>query len=80
MFERGISTIEVRTVLESGEIIAGYPDDIPFPSYLLLGWVNLRPIHVIVAVDEGNYLCQVITAYIPDSEKWQEDFKARRKP
>jgi len=37
MFERGISTDEVRAVVDSGETIVEYPDDRPYPSQLMLG-------------------------------------------
>jgi hypothetical protein len=44
MFERGISEREVRAVLESGRVIEDYPHDFPYPSRLLLGFVNARPL------------------------------------
>ena len=37
MFERVVSTDEVRAVLATGETIADYPDDTPYPSRLVLG-------------------------------------------
>ncbi len=80
MFERGIGTSDVLAVIEYGEIIAEYPEDFPFPSYLLLGWVKERPIHVVVAVNYENRQCYLITAYIPDSKQWHANFKTRRKP
>ena len=80
MFQREISTPDVMAVIEQGEIIADYPDDCPFPSYLLLHRVHNRPIHVVVAVNYENRQCYIITAYIPDSKQWDTDFKTRRKP
>ena len=41
---------DVRHVLQTGEVIEEYPDDTPFPSYLILGFVGDRPFHVVVAV------------------------------
>ena len=38
MFQRGIDPNAVAQVVASGEIIADYPDDQPFPSALLLGF------------------------------------------
>ena len=35
----------------SGEVISEYPDDVPFPSCLILGFVGTRPIHVVTARD-----------------------------
>jgi Domain of unknown function (DUF4258) len=79
MFERKIQTSEIRHVIESGEAIKDYPDDSPSPSCLLLGWVKDCPLHVVVAFDEENKRCYVITCYIPDQSQWQSDFKSRRK-
>ena len=79
MFQRGLTTKEIQEVIESGEIIADYPDDMPFPSYLILHWIQDRPIHVVVAVDSENLRCLVITAYIPQPYQWNPDFKSRRK-
>ncbi len=42
MFERKISPADVRAILESGETIEEYLDDIPYPSRLVLGWVSGR--------------------------------------
>jgi hypothetical protein len=80
MFQRGIGTPDIMAVIEHGEIIAEYPEDFPFPSYLLLGWLKNRPIHVVVAVNHENQQCYIITAYIPDKKQWNQDFKTRSKP
>ena len=78
MFERNIHTFETRHVIESGEVIADYPNDIPLPSCLLLGWVKDRPPHVVIAFDNETRRCYVITCYFPDPGLWQADFKSRR--
>lgn len=79
MFERQISKSEVKSVIETGEEIFGYPDDQPFPSSLMLGFVGKRPIHIVVAYDENEKKCILITVYEPDPEIWDADFKKRRK-
>ncbi len=76
MFERGVSQQEVLQVIEAGESVAGYPDDQPYPSELLLGFSGDKPIHVVIAYNEAN--CIVITAYIPDSNLWNDDFRTRK--
>ena len=76
---RGIYTDEIEVVLFTGEIIAEYLTDKPFPSYLLLGFVHKRPIHVVIARDPNTLICIVVTAYEPDAEKWQADFKKKKK-
>jgi len=80
LFERGLKAAQVQSIIESGEVIASYPGDQPLPSFLMLGWVKERPLHVVLAVDAENQRCQIITAYIPDPALWNRDFKTRRMP
>ena len=43
MYERVIYPRDVRHVLHTGEVIEAYPDDLPLPSYLVLGRAGTRP-------------------------------------
>ena len=79
MMERNITRREVLDVLIGGEIIEEYPDDEPFPSALLLGWIENKPLHVVLSLDFENKSCFIITAYKPDLEHFEADFKTRRK-
>jgi hypothetical protein len=78
MFERKISPEDVRSVVESGETIQKYPNDTPYPSRLVLGWKQLRPIHVVVAENEADDEKIIVTVYEPDSSQWTDDFKRRK--
>ena len=78
MFQRGLGRRDVTDAIRDGEVIADYPDDRPHPSYLLLGFVNDRPIHVVVAHDLDAQHCIVVTAYIPDEALWADGFRKRR--
>jgi hypothetical protein len=78
MFERQIAPEAVRHVVEEGQTIADYPDDQPCPSRLLLGFVDDRPIHVVLGYNEQQGVGYVVTAYVPDPARWDEDFKQRR--
>ena len=49
MFQRSVDEKDVRSVLKTGEIIEVYPDDTPYPSRLILGWLEKRPLHVVSA-------------------------------
>src|SRR5260370_16852128 len=49
MFERKISEAEIRSVIDTGQVIERYPDDVPYPSRLVLGWASGRAIHVVAA-------------------------------
>ncbi|WP_313950965.1 DUF4258 domain-containing protein [Accumulibacter sp.] len=48
MFERGISTVDIRSALETGQVIKEYNDDTPYPSALLLGYIDQGPLHVVL--------------------------------
>jgi hypothetical protein len=78
IFERSIRRLEVIEVVTFGHVIADYPDDEPFPSFLILGFVGNRPLHVVAAVETESKHCYIVTAYEPDPAVWQEDFSTRR--
>ena len=78
MAERKITVDNVKNVLRTGETIASYPEDRPYPSRLVLGWIGTRPLHVVVADNHEDNVQIVITVYEPDPTLWEEDFKRRR--
>lgn len=72
-----ITTTDVRHVIEDGEVIEDYPEDVRGHSCLLLGYgENDLAIHVVCA-PKDDYLA-VITAYLPDEDEWSADFKVRK--
>jgi hypothetical protein len=76
--ERMITTEEVRRTIAEGDIIEDYPEDPRGHSCLIFGCGDdNRPVHLVCAPKE-EYLA-IITAYIPDSSEWSEDFRARVK-
>lgn len=74
--ERGILIADICNVIDNGEIIEQYEDDYPFSSCLILGESNNVKIHIVVSVDAG--IIYIITAYKPDSLKWESDWKTRK--
>lgn len=66
--------------MEHGQAVESYPDDTPYPSRLLLAFVETRPIHVVFAYNEQSDENIVITVYEPDPALWNDDFMERRKP
>jgi len=68
MFQRNISTDDIRHIMAYGKIIEDYPDDEPCPASLLLGFTIERPCHVVIAQCEDH--ARVITVYIPEKDKW----------
>jgi hypothetical protein len=77
MFQRRIRVEDVRGVIVNGETIEDYPDDIPYPSRLILGWRARRPLHVVAAYNNADGETIVITVYEPDPAFWSEDFRRR---
>lgn len=54
-----------------GEVIEDYADDKPFPSCLIYGRdKNNKPIHSVWAYSERHKIAVLVTAYVPDPEKW----------
>ena len=78
MFERHITEDEIHDVLFSGDTIENYPDDTPYPSRLMFGWHNDRPLHIVVAdnVEDNRWI--VITVYEPNLGVWESDYKRRK--
>jgi len=79
MFSRSISKENVINVINNGEVIVEYPDDKPYPCYLMLGFIDSKPIHIVLAFNKEERTCIVVTSYIPSSELWAKDFRERKK-
>ena len=77
MFEREITTEDVLASVRTGDVIKEYPDDKPYPSFLILNFINARPVHVVVARSEKDEVCFVVTVYEPDISIWSKDFKTK---
>ena len=77
MGERDISIADVKVCISSGEIIEDYPNDFPHPSCLIYGQsVAGQIIHVVAGCDGETVY--IITAYIPNTDKFEADLKTRR--
>ena len=79
MFERGISRDAVLAVSATGEFIAHYPDDRPYPSALLLALPDGQPVHAVIAQNPADGGCTVVTVYRPDPALWSADFTTMRR-
>ena len=74
--DRMISPGEIRKVIKSCEIIEDYPFDTRGHTCLISGQGNgKRTIHL-VCYPTDNFL-QIITAYLPDEKKWDDNFEGR---
>ncbi|MBN1408607.1 MAG: DUF4258 domain-containing protein [Calditrichaceae bacterium] len=79
MFTRKISVEDVKIALANENTIIEYPEDKPFPSKLVLGFVNNRPVHVIYSIDKENDAFIIITVYEPLNDIWEQDYLTRKK-
>lgn len=69
---------QVKEIAIKGEMIASYVDDKPFPSKLILGYLENQPLHVVIAENRKENRCIVITAYKPDPQLWDKEFKNKK--
>lgn len=75
--QRGISINDVTACIMNGEIIEQYPEDYPHPSCLILGYSILQTyLHVVVGSNMKTLW--IITAYYPDLNNWESDYKTRK--
>jgi len=78
MFERRISTVKVTQALQTGETIEDYSAEMPEPSRLILGFQAKQPIHLVASKNSKANEITIITVYIPNSNRWNKDFKSRK--
>ena len=78
MYKRNISAKRVSQALQSGETIEDYSSEMPEPSRLILSFQGKRPFHVVTSENPGTNEITIITVYVPDSDKWNMDFKSRK--
>lgn len=67
-------------MIQQGDTIERDPQDTPYPSRLLLGFVGGRALHVAVADNADDDEIIVVTVYEPDPALWQPGLRRRRRP
>jgi hypothetical protein len=76
---RKIEAQDIEEAIYEGRIIEPYPDDPRGASCLILGLTNKgRPLHIVCGRLENDEIL-IITAYEPDAEEWEADWKTRKK-
>ena len=77
--EHDYTHAHVRAALRDGEIIEQYEDTGRGPSYLLLHWIDNRPLHVVAADKAKEEKTVVVTLYDPQTraDKWTDDYRRR---
>ena len=78
MFERRITPKNVRAVLQAGEMIEDYSEDMPAPGGLMSSLPGQRPLHVVMAENRIENELIVITVYEPDPGQWKTGFRNRK--
>jgi hypothetical protein len=69
----------VEGALKNSIIIEDYAmEGRPLPGALMLGFVEGRPIHVVLAVDAALERMFVITVYRPLEARWEDEWKRRK--
>jgi hypothetical protein len=77
--ERGITIATLERVLLTGEIIERYPDDQPYPSCLVLGWLaSGDPWHVVCSRGNVEPALRIVTLYEPEDALWESDYRTRK--
>lgn len=79
MAERGLTVAEVASLLRSGETIAEYPEDLPYSSRLVRGWVAGQCVHIVAADDSDGGRTIIVTVYRPDPQSWDRTFGRKRR-
>ena len=79
MFERRVSVENVRQVLQNGEMIEDYSEEMPHPGGLMSGRQGKRILHVVVAENISENEALVITAYEPDRAQWKSNSRERKR-
>ena len=76
--KRNIKLENIENAINNGKIIEYYNNDYPYPSCLILGNdINNEILHIVCGINKD--IIYIITAYHPNTDKWEEDMKTRRK-
>lgn len=72
--DENLDVIQIEgAIINYGEILEHYPNDPRGESCLLLGFVETRPVHVVIgwgATAGGQKVLRLITVYTPTPPKW----------
>ena len=77
--ERSITISAMERALLTGEIIERYPDDLPYPSCLVLGWLaSGDPLHIVCSRGNVEPALRIVTLYEPEDALWESNYKTRK--
>ena len=70
----------ILSSLDRYEIIEEYPRDKYLPSFLVYTEYRGQIVHIQIAIDLESSRITIVTAYKPSLDRWEKDFRIRRKP
>lgn len=76
---RFVSRPAILEAVDSYEVIEAYREDKYLPSYLVLAQEEHGAFHVLFATDVPGRNVRVVTAYRPNPDEWEPDFRHRRR-
>ncbi len=81
LVDDSLSRMDVESALQHGQIIEDYPPaHRPLPDCLIFATLSVgKPIHAVVAIDEPNDRIFVVTVYVPTRERWENDWRTRKR-
>ncbi|MCX9015246.1 MAG: DUF4258 domain-containing protein [Candidatus Methanoperedens sp.] len=71
-YAEDISLSDLETAISNGELLEEYHDDPRGQSFLILGYSQNRPIHVVCGFTTMKWI-RIITVYIPKLPKWIDE-------
>ena len=75
----GLTLEQVEAATLGGDCIEDYPDDPRGPSCLVLGRLaDGSALHAVWGFDGPSRQAILITVYLPDPQRWSDDFRRRR--
>jgi hypothetical protein len=77
MAQRGFEPDDIRGSMVNGTVIEEYPEDVPYPSFLVMVWLGQRPVHIVAANNNADEETIIITVYELDPQKWNSGFTRR---
>lgn len=77
--ERMIEVADLEEAVFNGSVIEPYPEDPRGPSCLVLGFSRFgKALHIVFGNLEEEELL-IVTAYEPDPEEWERDWRTRKR-
>lgn len=75
----GLSLADLETAVMAGEVIEDYGE-----RALLLHFADFAtkykiPFHIVVEYAPGDPMLTVVTAYVPSRQRWESDWKTRKR-